>query len=582
MNFLTKYLFQPYKQHSLFVQKKVRYLIFTDYVLILTFVLFALLNIYNTDYFASGLIFFSVCLFIFSLYLVRMEQYEMAANLTFLTPLLVISVDVFLAKNDPAASFQVSYRGAMSFLTILMITVLVSVKRYQAVLMTVVSLTVFFAYYFTRIYPAPELDHSLDLSNLVNILIHFAISGSTATLIIALTRELIELADEKTKNTEEYAARLEESMQDLKESTQKIIDSEKRQSAILNTIPDGILILNSEGVIQHKMKLEQLSLSFLYVDRGENIFSYMPSEKKEKLRRRHVSAFETNTLEIYRDGWKLTDKIEYLEFRFLKIDDQNILWLIRDLTKEHELEEKTHEYERNILAHQRMAMLGEMAYGIAHEINQPLNYIHGILQIMSIDLADGNLPREQLEEYLENSMHSSDRIVKIVNQLRSFAHKEHKEKEILEIKVIIENSQIIYRQRFHSRGIHFHYEISDPSLRILVDPVQIEQVFINLIQNSIDAFDDTDKEDKYIYIKAKKEEDILQIVYQDNGPGIPEEILQNVFSAFFTTKRRGRGTGLGLSIVKKIIDENEGSIRAESIQGQGTNFFITLPLNKEV
>jgi len=230
----------------------------------------------------------------------------------------------------------------------------------------------------------------------------------------------------------------------------------------------------------------------------------------------------------------------------------------------------------------RLAALGEIAAGIAHEMNQPLAAIQMIATSMLADIERGTLPMERARQWLGTINEQISRLSWIIGHLRSFSRNEAP--ELLapsSIEEVAENALglVSAQMRHHGISIELELEASLPSVR--GDGRRLEQVFVNLLSNARDALDtlpSTSPKTVRIRAHALPERRLVAIDIADNGPGIPEKIREHIFEPFFTTKSAGKGTGLGLSIVHTIIAECGGRIIAESRPGAGTTFHIELPL----
>ena len=231
----------------------------------------------------------------------------------------------------------------------------------------------------------------------------------------------------------------------------------------------------------------------------------------------------------------------------------------------------------------KMATLGEMATGIAHELNQPLSVIK---TASSFFIKKINKKEEIADEILFTMLSkvdsNVDRASRIINHMRQFARKSDMDLEKVNINQVLENAFEIFSQQLKVRGIDVIREIDKDLPKIMADPGRLEQVFINLLINARDAIEEnrTAKVPKQtsdiITISTKLIENEIVVKVQDTGVGIPEAILDKLFEPFFTTKEVGKGTGLGLSISYGIIKDCGGTIKALPV-GKGACFVIKFP-----
>lgn len=245
----------------------------------------------------------------------------------------------------------------------------------------------------------------------------------------------------------------------------------------------------------------------------------------------------------------------------------------------------------------KLATLGEMATGIAHEINQPLGGINLMAQGLIIAKGKGRLNSELLDEKLNSIVDQIGRITKIINHLRTFARQSSNSRQEIKVNNPIMDVFKLIGQQLVNRNIDVEQDLAVKLPSVLAEHNMLEQVFLNVITNARDALDDfeglvntlrnkKDKPDwvdnwhKKIIIKTYCDGDTVCIDFIDNAGGIPDSIIQKIFDPFFTTKEVGKGTGLGLSISYGIIKEFNGSIEVESKEKKGTKFSIKFPVYK--
>jgi PAS domain S-box-containing protein len=221
----------------------------------------------------------------------------------------------------------------------------------------------------------------------------------------------------------------------------------------------------------------------------------------------------------------------------------------------------------------RLASIGELAAGTAHELNNPLTSVIGFSQL----LMERDVP-DDIREDLELIYSEARRAAEVTKNLLTFARKHAPVKQANRIEVIVEDVLRLraYEQRLNNIRVKKQFATGLPE--IVVDYFQIQQVLLNLIINA-EYFMTEAHKGGTLTIAAKRRNSTMVISVTDDGPGIPPENLRQVFNPFFTTKKAGRGTGLGLSICHGIVTEHGGRIYARSQLGKGATFFVELPLN---
>jgi histidine kinase len=245
------------------------------------------------------------------------------------------------------------------------------------------------------------------------------------------------------------------------------------------------------------------------------------------------------------------------------------------------------ETEQQFLQASKMATLGEMATGVAHELNQPLSVIKTAASFL-IKKAFRAEPVEPeiLGNMLQKIDTNVDRATRIIVHMRQFARKTEASLDRVQLVEVLERAVDIFSQQLKVRGIDLEWNV-DPELpSVLGDPGRLEQVFINLLLNARDAIEaktagnETGANGKRISISVKRQGEQVVVEITDTGIGIPREIQEKIFEPFFTTKEVGKGTGLGLSISYGIVKECGGTIQVRSETGQGATFTLNFPVRE--
>jgi len=242
------------------------------------------------------------------------------------------------------------------------------------------------------------------------------------------------------------------------------------------------------------------------------------------------------------------------------------------------------ETEQQLIQASKMATLGEMATGVAHEINQPLTVIQTSVDLVKRSLARGEMPEQGLlSRITELAGAQIERAVKIIGHMREFGRKPGPDLEPVVLNVVLQRAFEFFSQQFNRRGIDIHWELDERLPPVLCEPNRMEQVFINFLVNARDAIEEkvlkgsAEQDKNSITLRTTHNREFVTVVIGDTGTGIPEAYLDKIFEPFFTTKQVGKGTGLGLSISYGIIKEYGGSIHVKNNRGGGASFYVRIP-----
>ncbi len=250
-----------------------------------------------------------------------------------------------------------------------------------------------------------------------------------------------------------------------------------------------------------------------------------------------------------------------------------VLSITRDITERMQAGAERKDLEQKAQAAGRLATIGELASGIAHEINNPLTGVIGFSQLL---MQKDDIP-EDIRKYLEIINDNSQRVADIVRRLLTFAHPEKPQREYVNINDIVNDSLAVRSYEMAVSNIEIITEL-DPDLPgTMADSGQLHQVFLNIIINAEKSMKMTYGRHN-LWVSTKKLADTIRISFEDDGVGIARENLEMIFSPFFTTGDIGEGTGLGLSICLGIVSQHNGRIYARGEPGKGATFIVELPV----
>ncbi|MBZ0157418.1 MAG: HAMP domain-containing protein [Alphaproteobacteria bacterium] len=284
----------------------------------------------------------------------------------------------------------------------------------------------------------------------------------------------------------------------------------------------------------------------------------------------------------YRVDIKTKDEIGILSHSFNSMVDelQQYKEKMENWTRslEEEVQKKTSEIykaQEQLINTEKLASLGRMAAGVAHEINSPLTGIVTFAHLMLKRVPPGNA--EDIED-LNVIISQAERCSTIIKGLLGFSRRTASEKTRVNLNTLVENTLNLVKNQSKFHNIAFDIQLVPALPEVVIDPNQVQQVFLNLLINAADAMEERGK----ITISSGMAEEegirFARLAFADTGPGISRENLGKIFEPFFTTKPAGKGTGLGLAVSYGIIEKHGGQIQVESEEGKGTTFFIKLPL----
>jgi PAS domain S-box-containing protein len=346
--------------------------------------------------------------------------------------------------------------------------------------------------------------------------------------------------------------------------------SEERYRRLISVSPIAIFVNRGDRVIF----INDAGLRLLGAVKADEILGKSPLELfrpdchdliRERIQRLIEGSTTVPVVEeqvVTLDG--RTVDVEVSAARFIDEEGPAIVAMMRDVGERKRLQEQLRRTER-------LAELGTVASGMAHEIGTPMNVILGRAEYLM-----DRVTEEPIKKGLQTIVTQVERITKVMNQLLSFARRRAPEQRALDLRDVVETSVEIFQERLARNRIQVRLELDDQCPKVHADADQMNQVLINLIMNAVHAM----PEGGTLRIGMAPANEMVRLTVADTGHGIPPEVMANIFNPFFTTKEFGKGTGLGLTVVKGILEEHGASIAATSEPGKGTTFTIMLPKSR--
>lgn len=365
---------------------------------------------------------------------------------------------------------------------------------------------------------------------------------------------------------------------------QALRESEERYRTLVETATTAIIATDENGnIILYNPSAEKI-FEYSKEEALEKKFSSLISEKSRKnfangSDETNLSEFIGKTLELYGLNKSGEEFPTEMTFSSCIIEGKKVYTtIILDITERKNLQDQ-------LIQSAKLAAVGELISGVTHEVNNPLAIVMGYAEMM---LTEPNFD-DEIQKTIKVIYDESNRARKVIQNMLSFARQHTPEKEPTMLNDIIEKTLDLASYDLKKNGIEVirNYDSSLP--HIMAEPNQLQQVFLNIIINAQHAISEKNPKGTITITTglktsedSEKENDFVEIIISDDGPGIPKKIRENIFAAFFTTKPVGKGTGLGLSVSMGIIREHNGKIHVRSTEGEGTDFHIELPIDPEV
>jgi len=370
-----------------------------------------------------------------------------------------------------------------------------------------------------------------------------------------------------------------------KAAADALMKSEEKYRTLLNASPEGIIIVDLKGIITDvsEIGIELYGSDSLNELIGKHILRFMPPGLKNRFREIYNKTLEEGLVQSVEIKLLNKNKVPFIsEISTTLIqgkDGESIAFMIviHDITHRKKL-------ERQMIHNDRMTTLGEMATGIAHEINQPLNTLSILFDNMLLAASKENsLPKSYLEKKTEKIYDNIFRIKNIIDHVRVFSRSQDDAiYSSFEVNESIKNAASMISEQFRHKMIELDIDLSDALPPAFGNTYQFEQVILNLLINSKDAIEELETLlekplEKKVAIRTYQLSKLIIVEVKDNGIGIKPEELEKIMLPFYTTKEAGKGTGLGLSITFGIIKEMKGEIAFQSEPLKGTKVKIKLP-----
>ncbi len=385
---------------------------------------------------------------------------------------------------------------------------------------------------------------------------------------------------------------LKRSVVQLDEEKAKAEQEKIQKDSIFDGLPLGLLLLDEQGNIQCYNPAAKRMFPKIVTGLGKSFIEIFPDPMFQKGKELVLEGEQ-----LFRKETTITDMTtgseKIYQWRLSPIEGQangekSLLCILDDRTEDHAM-------QKQLLEAARMASVGELAAGTAHNLRSPLGAVKGILELLLEEIEEGRIlsqtvdmpadpaaqPPEPVKDQLQIVLKSLDKCFSIIDDLLQFARRPDRPPETLCLNELLNGTESLLDELFKEREIKIERDLQ--TTQVFGRQTDLTQVFLNLYSNAYKAMPQGGKFTiRSRLVSQSANIPLIKIFLSDTGYGIPQEHLPKIFDPFFTTSERVEGTGLGLSLTRKIIKEHGGTIEVNSTVGKGTSFCITLPVQPSI
>jgi PAS domain S-box-containing protein len=367
-------------------------------------------------------------------------------------------------------------------------------------------------------------------------------------------------------------------VEERKLAEEELQTEKNKLQSVIDAMADGLVMLDKDYNIIYQNEPTQMIYGdqtgkkcFRVYEGKDKVCDGCPAEKAFRYGNPHTSERRVVTPSGETFFWENTAN----PVRDARGEIVACLEVGRNITERKQAEEREKEMQRELLLSSRLASIGELSAGVAHQLNNPLTSVLGFSQRLLRKVTDQEANRDLKRIYTE-----AERAAKVVQNLLTFARRREPKKEYFDINNVVQSAMELRAYELKTNNVEVITNLAPSLPKIRVDFYQIQEVFLNIILNAEQALTEAHNGGK-LTIKTEERKGYIRTMFTDDGPGIPAELLDNIFDPFYTTKVEKGGTGLGLSVCHGIITEHGGKIYAKNKPGKGATFFVELPLVRE-
>ena len=364
-------------------------------------------------------------------------------------------------------------------------------------------------------------------------------------------------------------------------------EREERLRSITQTAPDAIVVIDEAGIIDTVNPAAERLFGYSGDELvGENVRILMPSPHREA-HDAHLARYrETGEKRVIgigrvvvgrrKDGTTFPARLAIGEIEL----EQGRLFtgFLHDITEREDIQRRAGILQQELMHASRLSAMGEMASGIAHELNQPLTAIMNYAKAARRHLDRTEPDPAPISDLVDKAGHQAERAAEIIKRLRRFIKKDEIERRLEPINTVVEEAAALALIGASDRNIELIFSLDDALPPVLMDRIEVQQVVLNILRNAIEAFEGTGERKIYVSTRATGPHRV-EVDIRDNGPGLAPHVADDPFRPFQTTK--ADGMGIGLAISRTIIDAHGGRLWAESPPEGGAQFRFSLPVGSE-
>ncbi len=359
----------------------------------------------------------------------------------------------------------------------------------------------------------------------------------------------------------------------------------RRISALAESSPDAIVICRPSGEIILVNSMTEKMFGYPRDELlGQGVEMLMPQRYRPRHKHLRESYFDKPIVrpmgvqsELYGVRHDGTEFPIDISLNPLRTDDGVVVCsAIRDITERVQLERQMRAQHAELSHSARLTTMGEMAAGMAHEINQPLAAISAYAEGAKVRLRGNNFDPADLADVFDRIAADSQRASEVVRRMRQFVRKRDTDMIVVDVNRLAQEVSRFVAHEAVSRSVRIELDLLDTLPRVYADPIEIQQVMLNLVRNAMDGMDDVDDAKKQLRISIRPAGDMVEISVEDSGPGISKQLAEQVFEPFFTSKEDG--LGLGLAISRSIVEAHKGRMAISESSLGGAKVHFSLPI----